>query len=343
MNFGFATLRPRNLAIIIVALLVMGACSGDKQSFTLSGKIKGLDQGEFVCFSEAPEWGTLDTIHIQGGKFSITHPLADTVVLTLQYPNFMQTQVIAIPGEEVTLTGNANNMLAIEVGSDDENEALNDFRNSLIDLDGNQRTVAAEQFIMEHPASWASIAVFQKYFLQAERPDYAKMAKLLDEMGKNSPDRKILQSFREQLRPLLSCRMGNRLPSFKATTLKGETVTNATFKGKPLLITFWSNMAPEFSYPIVSQRHLMRRLSGRLALLNICLDVDTADCRRILRRDTIGGYNVCDLGTFDSPLVRTFGLRKLPANIFVDSIGVIRERDIAVGDLEKTLAKYGLR
>ena len=114
------------------SLILLVACSGDKQSFTLSGKFKGLEQGEFVCFSSAPEWGTFDTVRVQGGKFTLTHPLADTVVLTLQYPNFMQTQIIAIPGEEVTVHGDANNMLAIEVGSDDDNELLNEFRKSLL-------------------------------------------------------------------------------------------------------------------------------------------------------------------------------------------------------------------
>ena len=49
---------------------------------------------------------------------------------------------------------------------------------------------------------------------------------------------------------------------------------------------------------------------------------------------------MCDLRTFESPLVKNFGLRTLPSNIFVDSNGIIRERDISVDKLEATLGKY---
>ena len=328
--------------LLILSLFFLLSCSSGGGSFTLSGKFKGLEQGEFVCFSSSPEWGTFDTVRVQGGTFSITHPLADTVVLTLQYPNFMQTQIIAIPGEEVTVRGDANNMLAIEVGNDDENETLNQFRQSIADTPSSGRTALAEQFIREHPASWAAVAVFQKYILEAEHPDYAQIGRLLDEMEKCRPQRKVLADMRHQLGALLACRTGTQLPPFKAVTLRGDTITNATFKGKPLLITFWSTMVPEYTYALVTTNRLTS-LHGRgegvgLSLLNICLDPDTTECRRTLRRDTIAGYNVCDLLTFDSPLVRTFGLRALPSNILVDSRGIIRQRDIPVDKLPETLA-----
>lgn len=344
-----------SLLACLTAALVFLSCSSDRNTFTLSGRFKGLEQGEFICFSSAPEWGTLDTVRIQGGKFSLSHPLADTVVLTLQYPNFMQTQVVAIPGHEVTIKGDANNMLAINVGSDDENEALNEFRHSIADLRSQTSSIksqtsspalvrAAEQFIRQNPESWASIAVFQKYILQAEHPDYALMAKLLDEMAIKCPGRRIIQQLRAELGSLLACRVGSRLPAFSAVTLRGDTVSNATFRGKPLLITLWSTMAPEHTYLLVASNRVLRR-NGQWSIangqrLNICLDADTSSCMRTLRRDSIGGYTVCDLRTFESPLVKNFGLRTLPSNIFVDSNGIIRERDISVDKLEATLGKY---
>lgn len=329
----------KNPLIILVTLLILTSCGSDKQSFTLSGKFKGLEQGEFICFSEAPEWGTLDTIRVQGGKFTITHPLTDTVVITLQYPNFMQTQVIAIPGEEVTLRGDANNMLSIDVGSDDANETLSDFRKSIVDLKPSERTAAAEKFIASHPDSWASIAIFSRYILQAEQPDYAKMEKLLGEMEKSCPTRQALLTLRSQMRGLLAGRTGKKLPPFTAITLKGDTVSNATFSGKPLLITFWSTMVPDHTYLLVATYRILRN-KFQISTLNICLDADTAFCRRTLRKDSIGGYNVCDLHTFDSPLVKTLGLRRLPSNILIDSQGIVRERDIPVNKVEATLRRY---
>ena len=326
---------------IVIALLV-ASCSGDKQSFTLSGKFKGLDEGEFMCFSQSPEWGSLDTIKISGGSFTFSHQLTDTAIITLQYPNFMQTQVIAIPGSTAKLKGDANNMKRIVVSGDDENEALSDFNKQTAELNNIQATAEAEKFIRQNPHLWASIALLDKFFIQAEHPNYAKINDMLTLMLKLRPNRSYLHQIEQSISPIGRCKVGSRIPSFNATTIKGEHITNATFKGKAILITFWSTMTSDHIYPIVNQRHLMRSLSDKIAQLNICLDTDTSSCERVLRNDTIGGYNVCDRLTFNSPLVTVFGLTQVPSNILVDPKGIIRARDIEPGKLENTLRGIGI-
>lgn len=334
-------MKQTSIYIILIALLV-ASCVGDKQSFSISGEFKGIKQGEFMCFSQSAEWGTLDTIKIQNGEFEFTHPLADTCIIYLQYPNFLQTQIIAIPGESVSLSGDANNILAVKVSGDEHNEALSEFRHSTQALKGDALTKAAEQFILAHPESWASVAVFDEYFLQVEHPDYNKVRTLLEAMLKIRPERKALLAYNLQLSAIAQCQPGNKLPRFNATTIYGQSVNNDNFKGRAMLISFWSTADNNFIYPVVTQRHLMKRLGGRIEQLNICLDADTAACSRIIRTDSIRGYNICDLQTFNSPLVSLFGLKQLPANILVDSTGVILERDIAPTELEATLSKHNI-
>lgn len=335
-------MKYRYIYILVIALLV-ASCSGNKQSFTLSGSFKGLDNGEFLCFSRSAEWGSLDTVKVVGGEFTLSHPLTDTTIIVLQYPNFMQTQVIAIPGTKVSLKGDANNMKRIRLSGNDDNEALSDFNERTADLKLPQLQHEAELFIAQNPQSWASVALFEKYFLQVERPDYAKTARLLDLMLKACPNRAYLHVIDNEVAAVAKCRVGTKLPPFKAVTIGGAVVTNQNFSGKAVLISFWSSMDNEFIYPLVGPRRLMRRLSSQISQLNICLDADTVGCMRVLRTDTIGGYNVCDRLTFDSPLVATFGLKKLPANILVDSKGIIRARDIAPDALEAEFAKIGIK
>jgi len=334
-------LKKVSLYIILIALLV-ASCSGDKQSFSLSGKFKGLKQGEFMCFSQASEWASLDTIKVVNGEFSFSHPLTDTCVLYLQYPNFLQTQIIAIPGKSVSLDGDANNILAVKVSGDDENEMLSDFRLSTVNKKGTQLTTAAEEFIRQHPESWASIALFEMHFLQAENPDYNKIQTLLDMMIKVRPERKQLRYYELKLGALTHCKPGDKLPTFSAKALDGRSVSNESFSGKAVLITFWATSSNEFIYPVVTQRRIMKARSASIDQLNICLDADTTSCAKILRIDSIRGYNVCDGQTFNSPLVNIFGLKQLPANILVDANGIIRARDIKPEDLEATLGQFNI-
>ncbi len=328
--------------LYITTALLIASCSGNKQSFTLSGEFKGLESGEFLCFSQSSSWGSLDTVRVVGGEFTFTHPLTDTTIIVLQYPNFMQTQIIAIPGGKARLRGDANNMKRISVSGDDENEQLSEFYNRTADMKETQVIKEAEAFIRTNPQLWASVALLDKFFLQAEKPDFAKIDKLLSLMLKVRPQRSCLHVIESEVVPLLKCRVGNKLPPFQTRTVDGRTVSNSDFRGKALLVTFWSSIDNEFRFPLISQRHLMRRMVGRVSQLNICLDVDTASCMRVLQTDTIGGYNVCDRKAFNSPLVKSFGLKQLPANIIVDQNGVVRARDIAPDNLEAEFRKLGL-
>lgn len=309
----------------------------------LVGEFEGLQQGEFLCFSQAPEWGSLDTIRVQAEEFQFSHELLDTTIITLQYPNFMQTQIVAIPGEKTKLSGSANNMREIRISGDDDNEALSDFYIETADLKGDEIIERAEAFIRQNPEMWASIALFDKFFVQSQTPDYRKMEELLKLLTKHGPKRGYLHMLTTQVQPFLTCAVGKKWPAFKAKTIKGESISNSTFANKAVLVTFWSTMESSHYHPLVSQRHLMRRVAPQIAQLNICVDADTLSCQRVLRTDTIGGYNVCDRQAFSSPLVSTFGLHTLPSNILVDAKGTIRARNITPDKLEETLKSIGIK
>lgn len=251
----------RHTLYIITLALLVASCSGDKKSFLISGKFSGLDQSEFICYSESPAWGTLDTIRVSRGAFRLQHSLTDTAILVLQYPNFMRTEVIAVPGGKIKVKGDANNMLNIRVSGDSENEALTRFRRSIINKKGDDILRTADAFIRDNPDSWASIAVLNRYFLQAEHPDYARISRLLALMLKAKPSRTILRTYQAQLSPLLKCGVGAKLPAFTTKDLNGATISNKTFLGRPLLITFWASFAPENLNLLRDQRRILRSLS----------------------------------------------------------------------------------
>ena len=69
------------LYIAAIALLV-ASCSGNKQSFTLYGDFKGLETGEFLCFSQSPAWNSLDTVKVKGGDLIVNYKDDGQVTLT---------------------------------------------------------------------------------------------------------------------------------------------------------------------------------------------------------------------------------------------------------------------
>lgn len=330
----------KSLPILIAFLaLLVTACSRGGSSVTVKGSFRHLQDGQFYVFSTDPAWGSFDTIRISDGSFSFTHELYDTVLLTVQYPNFLQMPIIAIPGKTISIKGDANNLLSTRISGSDENEALSDFRRSIIKKSPGDVKRMAEDFIINNPASYASMAVLEKYFLSDEKADYARISKLIRLMSRNAPGRSSLQMLQHRLSGQLNCRSGNKLPAFSAVTTDGKKVNNATIKNHYALITLWATWSSEMTDPMRTQRSVLRRYLDSLQVINISLDADTTETLRRVRTDSIPGYIICDRMSWQSPLVHAFGVRYLPSNILVNRQGRIVGRDMNDKDLESALQK----
>ena len=86
------------------ALILLTACGSSDRPFTLKGHFRHLQSGDFYVYSTDPTWQGFDTVHVDEGRFRYSRPITDTLVLTIQYPNFMQMQVIVAPGKTTTMT-----------------------------------------------------------------------------------------------------------------------------------------------------------------------------------------------------------------------------------------------
>ena len=316
------------------------ACGSERQRFTVKGQLNHLKQGQFIIYSYAPQWESFDTIFVENGKFSYSREVGDTLLAYLQYPNYMNTLFVAIPGNVARIKGDANNLIRISVTGSKENEQLTEFRHGLIGKTNKEKLKLAEAFCLEHPQSFASLAVMQEFFLNTDSFQLDKIDKILQVMHAAAPERTQLNIMRTQLAGLLNCRQGKRLPAFTAATLKGDTISNKDFQGKWHFIQMWNTWGMDFYKPVAKAVKYLKAHGDSIQRINICLNNDTLVCQRIIKRDSIDGYNVCDQRGWDSPLIKPFGIHRFPANILVNPKGIIAARDINADDIENELKKY---
>lgn len=328
------------LGTICLLLLTLAAGCGRGKTVRIKGDFDHLKQGLFFAYSYSNEWDSYDSIIVKNGEFTFERPCSDTTLIYLQYPNLSQTLLIGTPGKTVKVYGDANNLKDIEIGGTKENELLNEFQQSLNGTSRRMKRQLAQKFIEEHPQSFASLAVLQHYFLNVERMDYPKVEKLFKLMLKATPKRPLLRTMYGEMVPVLHNVPGKRLPKFRAITLNDDTLTNETFKGKWLLINLYSNWALDFFDPMATANKVLKPYKGKIDILNICLDADTFDCLREIKRDTIKSYVVCDRKSWDSPLAKTFGIRTMPSNLLVNPKGIIVARDIPMADYDTKFKTY---
>ena len=332
----------RSLLILLLAAL-LASCSQPKNRFRLEGSFKssGSGQAQIYAYSEDQLAAGVDTIRIEGGDFVYERTLDHPVVLTLLYPNFSQTYIVAEPGQTVTMKGDASKLSEAKITGTDENELLTDFRLQQSELETADQTtkarLAAAHFIRSNPSTLAAVAVFRRYFASQKDPDAALTRSLLAELAKAQPQSESVATLRQRLDRIAACSPGQPLPDFSLTTIDGAPVRRADFSGRPLVVVFSASWTGTSSVGNTLRR-LRRAYGNRLALLFVSFDMSVDECRARTTRDSVACPIVCDGLAFSSPAARTLGVRYVPGNLLMNASGTIVARDLQPEELERRVA-----
>lgn len=133
--------------------------------------------------------------------------------------------------------------------------------------------------------------------------------------------------------PALAVKINTPAPDFSLSDLQGQQVSLSAYRGKVVLLNFWSTTCPPCVAEIPSLVSLYRELKGQgLVVLGIALDPTEKPVRELVNRLKVDYPNLMDSNKdvyFD-----TYGLFGQPVSVIVDRSGVVREK--IIGGLEWT-------
>lgn len=295
---------------------LLASCLTGSGTFKLKGKFKNLNQGEFYVYSPDGVLKQVDTIRVDRGSFVYTVACDEPATLMLVFPNFSEQPVFAQPGKTVQMQGDATNLREMQVKGTDDNELMTAFRQQAGTAPTAQARKAAEQFAHDHPQSQVAPYLVRRYFMQGDDPDYRRAVTLLTPLAaaqpKNIPLARLLQKAKE----LSHTDTGQPLPPFSDTDIQGHSVSNAAFSSAPVtVVTTWSTWNFDSQNTLRQLRRTRRKAPGRLRLLSIFLDGNTAEMHRLVERDTIDWPVIADPNLFEGKTVRAFGLSFVGDNL----------------------------
>lgn len=309
-------------------ILALVACGPGPDRVRIEGKLDNITNADFFVYSEDGAFDGVDTIHIEDGEFVYERKVDRPILLTLLYPNYTQSYVIAEPGKTVKMRGDASKIGEAEITGTEQNGLLTDFRLKHVADRESDRRMAAAQFVRDHSATLAAVAVFRMYFADKETPDPAAALQLLDVLKKAQPKERAVSYLDSFFRPVFENGVGQTIPDFSAETLDGRTVRASDYRGKRLIVACLGSWQS-------SCRNFMRQLRKHLAAsparwecLIVSMDVDREVLRNQLKNDSIPFPVICDRMAFESPLVRKLGLHYVPSLMLVDEQGKIIQRDV---------------
>lgn len=328
--------------LLTLAAITFTACGPDNHHFQIEGRFLKMNQGVFYVYSPDGLINGIDTINVQGGRFGYEMVCEDEGVIVIVLPNFSELPVFVKPGKSVDMKADASHIKDIEITGTDENEQMTQWRQSIDGMSPPDQQKQAENFIRKNPQSIVSHWLLRKYFMLQPTQNIKKAKELIDivnKAGKASPSLSYLNQGMERM---TSMQIGDKLPSFTATDIKGKHVSSSDFTSGKTVMVIWAS----WNY---DGTNLQRRLNASMKkltmegkpkphVLSISLDPAVQITKQTLRHDSVSWPVICDEKIWESPLVKTLGISTIPDNILIVN-GNIVARHLPIEEVIKEIEK----
>lgn len=139
---------------------------------------------------------------------------------------------------------------------------------------------------------------------------------------------------------------GKKVSNFTMKSLAGEDVSLSTYRGRPVLVVFWTTLSRSAKAGMIEIQKLDSSLKSKgVVVLAVSLDKNQAVVDKFVKENGITlpvliGYDAA------SDAAREFGLLYLPTAFVVDKEGVIRGKatgETPNSEIEAELAKIGVK
>ncbi len=194
------------------------------------------------------------------------------------------------------------------------------------------------KFVEDHPrAAEAAEALLQLAFRDEFEGRDADAIARYGEIAKSFPDTAQARKATGAVRRLES--VGKPI-DLTGKSLDGKQVSVASFKGRPVLVHFWSTDCEPCKVDLAQIRELQSKFGPqRFACVGVAVDSDRAKLEKFLAGKPLPWPQLHEQGGLDSRLAEELGVLALPTMILVAADGTVADRNVSITDLERKLAE----
>jgi peroxiredoxin len=191
------------------------------------------------------------------------------------------------------------------------------------------------EFIQEYPDSYESLTRLNWSKERMGGKETAKIFSLLNLELKSTEEGNAIEEFIAKNKNLT---IGDKFIDIKQPDINGQMVELTHIHKKYTLIEFWASWCgPCRSFnPELVEQYKMYKDKG-FEIFGVSLDQDKEKWKKAIEKDGLIWENVSDLKGNNNEAALIYGVRDIPDNFLINENGVIIERLIRGGKLEKRL------
>ncbi|MFA7583140.1 MAG: TlpA disulfide reductase family protein [Proteiniphilum sp.] len=317
--------------LFLVTAFVAFSCN-DKNNLNVTGHTEGVESGTvYLQKFRNKFFFVIDSAEIVNGQFSFSK--------NVELPEIYGLSLDTLKGSFLVFFDENPATVALDSSRNYRNSKITG--SELHDLYAaykEQRSVAIDSFIQQHPASLVSAYALYRDFSYRLSPDEIRYnIQLLDSSLWNTP---YVQQLEELIPTLEEVAVGNPAPDFRVNNSEGTAVNFSDHigKNKYLFLDFWASWCGPCrrENPNIVSAYQKYKDKG-FDIFAVSLDRDRESWLAAIEKDSLTWTQVSDLQLWDSGPAKLYGVRAIPANFLIDEHGIIVAKNLKGEDLHKTL------
>ncbi len=354
------------LLFSLCATLLLISCADNSTTYTLQGEAVGYPDGARIYVYELDQNNQpkpIDTMIVQGSKFSATYPKTEVVGMNYLKPDYTKEMLYYFP-ENINLKATIykDSIRASTILGSPQNDNFNEFKNQLTTIakmrierntelnaarinrdtkklkelqqlnlsdSGKEKSIKLD-FIENNPNALYSAMLIsemlQKRELTADKA-LAAVNNLSPKVSKSPQVAKIKAS----VDALSKSSVGGDAPKFIAPTPEGEMLSLDDALGKYTIIDFWASWCKpcRMENPNVVAVYEKYHDKG-LNIISVSLDRKGQKERwtKAIADDNMDWYHVSNLQFWQDPIAQQYNVRSIPATFLLDENGKIIDKNL---------------